>query len=851
MSTIRETNRMAGLMSGLDTEELVKAMSANTKARLNSQKQKLQKLEWKQESYRSIISKVSEFKNKYLDILSADSIKANAVMKKCTATSSNDKVITATASAGATAAKYTISKATAAKSASFDSNGAVSEGAVKLDFSNAEAGKSYTVELNFDGVTKNISFTAGADVEATKANFLNSANSAVADIKNSAQGFEFKDGTSTLVFNGNNDGVYHTFGVGASKAVGLDFSASSKITTSTKLGSVDFSETLVAGSDGKYKFTINGTDFEVDGNTTIGDLINKVNTSDAGVKLSFSSVSQSFEIATKNTGASAEINMSQSSGNLLNSLFNIGSDKLSITNADKGKIEYTEVNNDFSTRITNDIANKMRYGFKTDDAESSKYTVNISIDGTEHELELDLSALTRKESTEDAYTDEEVTTALNDALKKAYNDKTGEELTGVEFGFTTVTDDKTQKSTYNLSIKSDSAVTFGENDFYIAKDTTNVETKKADASYLAAAGVSSMTFNVDGSEVTVNASSTEGIKMQDLVDAGIVTIDNAGNITAAADIDGVSDEAKSLLNDIFGKDTGIQGANDTDTITAYGSNSSITVSTDGENFVTYTSANNSFSFDGTNINLSNAKEFEALTEDEYITIDTAKDTSGVKDVIVKFIDDYNKLLDDLYGEVTTNRPKSSGSYYDPLTEEQKEEMSEDEIKNWNENAKKGLLYRDSSVQRFLSDFRGAMASAVDGMTLGAMGITLTDTWSDHGKLQIDESKLDNAIETYGDKIADFFTSENGLAAKLDNSIERAISTKTNKYGYLTSLAGMKNTKTDKDNQIYRQMESIQDLIDRLNDKYEKEQDSYWQRFTALEKYMGQAQQQQSYFMQGY
>ena len=756
MSTIRETNRMAGLMSGLDTEELVKAMSANTKARLNSQKQKLQKLEWKQESYRSAISKISEFKNKYLDILSENSIKANSVMKKCTATSSNDKVISATASAGATAAKYTISKATAATAAGFDSNGAVSSGAVKLDFSKAEAGKSYTVELNFDGVTKNISFTAGADIEATKNSFLNAANTAVADLKNSSQGFEFKAGTSTLTFNGGGDGVYHTFGVGAGEAVGLDFSASSKITTSTKLSAVDFSETLVAGSDGKYKFTINGTDFEVDGNTTIGDLVNKVNSSDAGVKLSFSSVSQSFAIETKNTGASAEINMSQSSGNLLNSLFNIGSDKLSVTNADKGKIEYTEVNSDFSTAITSEIANKIKYGFKTDDADSSKYSVNINIDGTDYELELDLSALTRKEANEDAYTDEEVATALNDAFKKAYNDKTGEELTGVEFGFA---DNK-------LTIKSDSAVTLGEKDFYIASGTTTVETKNADASYIAAAGVNSMTFNVDGNEVVVNASSTEGIKMQDLVDAGIVTIDNAGNITAAADIDGVSDEAKTLLNTIFNKDTGIQGANATDTITAYGTNSSITVSSDGENFVTYTSANNSFNFDGTNINLSNAENFVAATEDEYITIDTARDTSGIKDAVVKFVDDYNKLLDSLYDEVTTSRPKSSGSYYDPLTEEQKEEMSEDEIKNWNENAKKGLLYRDTSVQRFLSDLRGAMASAVDGMTLGSMGITLTDSWQDHGKLEIDESKLDNAISTYGDKIADFFTSETVLLQSL-------------------------------------------------------------------------------------
>lgn len=838
MSTIRETNRMAGLMSGLDTEELVKAMSANTKTRLNAQKQKLQKLEWKQESYRSIISKVNDFKSKYLDILGENSIKANSVLKKCSATSSNDKIISATASAGATAAKYTISKATAAQTASFDSNGAVSDGAVKLDFAKAEAGKSYTVEVNLDGLTKNISFTGGSDIEATKANFLNAANKAFEDNMNSAQGFKFRDGTSTLVFNGANDGVYHTFGVGKSEAVGLASNASSKITTASKLSDVDFSETLVGGSDGKYKFTINGVDFEVDGNTTIGDLVNKVNDSSAGVKLTFSSASQSFKVETKNTGATAEINMSQSSGNLLNSLFNIDSGSLSITNADKAVIEYEETESEVTAAITPEIANKIANGFDENDAEASKYTVNININGTDHELELDLSALTKKESNEDPYTDEEITTALNDALKAAYNTKTGEELTNVELSYA----DK------KLTIKSDVAVELGQNDFYIQSGTTNVVTKKADASYVVAEGVSSMTFNRNGSEVTVNASGSEGIRVQDLVDAGLVTIDNAGNITAAADIDGVSDEAKALLNDVFGKETGIQGANATDTITAYGTNSTITVSSDGENFMTYTSATNSFNFDGTNINLSEADNFVAASEDEYITIETKKDSSGIKDTIVKFVDDYNKLLGDLYGEVNTARPKSSGSYYDPLTEEQKEEMSEDEIKDWNEHAKKGLLYRDSSVQRFLSDIRGVMSSAVDGMTLASMGVTLTDNWQDYGKLEIDESKLENAIEAHGDKIAEFFTSTDGLASKLEKCVDNAISTKTNKYGYLTSLAGMANTKTATDNQIYRQIESIQSIIDKLTKKYENEQDRYWKQFSALETYMARAQQQQSYFM---
>lgn len=46
---VSSRNRMSGLMSGLDTEELVKAMTANTKNRINSKQQKLQTLQWKQD----------------------------------------------------------------------------------------------------------------------------------------------------------------------------------------------------------------------------------------------------------------------------------------------------------------------------------------------------------------------------------------------------------------------------------------------------------------------------------------------------------------------------------------------------------------------------------------------------------------------------------------------------------------------------------------------------------------------------------------------------------------------------------------------------------------------------------
>ena len=839
MSSIsNNTNRVAGLISGLDTEELVKAMTSNTKSRLNSKKQKLQTLEWKQESYRSVISKISDFKSKYLDILSSNSIKANAVMKKCVATSSNDKLITATAAAGATAATYTISKATAAKTASFSSNGSVSNGAVKLDFSKAEAGQSYTVEVNLDGTTKKISYTAGDSLDATKANFLSAANDAFADLKGSDQSFEFQSGTSTLVFNGNGDGIYHTFGVGAGDSVGLAFNTSSKITTSSTLGSINFNQELTADADGNYKININGVDFTFDSSTTVSSMISEINGSDAGVKLSFSSVSQSFELETKDTGASAEINMYQTSGNLLNSLFNIDSDKLTTTAADRASVEYT-VNEDVTKSISTEFTNKFKSDFDDNDDPHYELTVKIG-DGETKTLSIDLSGLTKKDD-DTTYTDEEINNVFSKAVKNALkNEGFAEDALTLTY------------SDSSLTLSSASDVTVGLTGFYEG-EITNQVTKKADSSYIIAENVTEMTFNVNGNDVTVTASdASKGISIKDLMDAGVVNMETDGTIIAAGDISSDDSAAKELLNKYFGKTNGIVGAKSSDSITAHGTNSTITVSNDGENFTTYTSTSNSFTFDGTSINLSDVGDFDAQgVEDDYITIDTKRDTSGIKDVIVKFVDDYNTLLDDLYGEINTSRPKSSGSYYDPLTEEQEEEMSDEEIEKWNENAKQGLLYNDRNISRFLSEIRSAMNTAVDGFTLYDLGIDLTDSWSDNGKLEIDESKLDNALEVYGDKVAELFTSTNGIAAKLESTVDKAISTKTNKYGYLTSIAGMANTKTATDNMIYQQMQSLQDLIDRLTEKYEDEQERYWDQFSYLETYMSKMNTQASYFTSDY
>lgn len=838
-------NRYSGLISGLDTESLVKAMTMNTKNRINTQKQKLQTLTWKQESYRDVISKISDFKNKYLDILSDTSIKANKIMKSYKTESSNDKVITATAAAGSTAAKYTIRQAQAAKAATISSEGSISTAEVKLDFSKAVSGRTYNVEMTLDGVTKNVSFKGGADVEASKKNFLNATNAVFAEVRGE-DAFEFTAGTSDLKFNSKEE-IFHTFSVGYNtEGVGLGNTTSNKIYTGSSIGSVGFKQALQETDDGKYAFNINGVDFEFDKDATISSIISKVNSSDAGVKLSFSNVSQSFTLESTNTGNGAEVNMYQTKGNLLNSMFNIGSDSLAPTKADTAKLTYID-----REKTSGRISDAYKTAFASGTTDNLVHDVKVTDnDGNTYSFKVDVGAKLKGVPTgsEGGFTDAAVKIAYNDAFREAYKAASGKELAQDNF--------ELDYSGGQLSIDSPD-LTVEMSGGFIGNENklTNAKEVNASPAYIPVKGANTMTFERNGETVTVTGKDGADISMQDLIDAKIISLPSDGNVIAAGNITGTDQAAKDFLQNVFGKES-VVGAKDGDVMTARGSNSMIEISSDGVNFAKYSSATNLFTFDGTTINLTNAKDFKAETEEDYITVETKKDTEGIKDVVVKFVDDYNKLLEDLYKVVDTKRPRSSGSYYDPLTEEQEEEMSDKEIEKWNNNAKEGLLYRDSNVQRFLSELRGAMTTRVDGFGLSDMGITLTDKWEDNGKLKIDESKLESAIEAYGDQVANMFTGTNGLAAKLEGVVDKAISTSksnnpTNKktYGYLAQMAGIEGTKTDKDNYIYKQMESINKVIERLTTKYENEQERYWKQYTRLETMMAQMQSTMSYFEQ--
>ena len=161
---------------------------------------------------------------------------------------------------------------------------------------------------------------------------------------------------------------------------------------------------------------------------------------------------------------------------------------------------------------------------------------------------------------------------------------------------------------------------------------------------------------------------------------------------------------------------------------------------------TYTLDGNTFTFN------------DNMTIGETYTVNIAKDSTTVKDALMKFVESYNKLIDDVYGYIGKSPAKDDdGNMYEPLTNAEKDEMSEDEITKWEEKAKQGVLYNDSTVSTVMSQMRSALYTSVtldDGSKFGIynLGIKTSSEWSEHGKLQIDENAFDKAFENNEDAI---------------------------------------------------------------------------------------------------
>ncbi|MCL6586711.1 MAG: flagellar filament capping protein FliD [Anoxybacillus sp.] len=238
--------------------------------------------------------------------------------------------------------------------------------------------------------------------------------------------------------------------------------------------------------------------------------------------------------------------------------------------------------------------------------------------------------------------------------------------------------------------------------------------------------------------------------------------------------------------------------------------------------------------------------------DPSVSITIKNDAESVFQNIKNFIDKYNETIDKIQKKISEERYRD----YLPLTDEQKQAMSEKQIELWEEKAKSGLLRRDSILSSGLSQMRLNFYDPVSNSTintkykqLASIGITTSPNYLDGGKLIIDEAKLKAAIQDDPESVEKLFTSsgatdgEKGIAVRLYDTIKGIMDKITQKAGSTTSI----NTQFT----IGKDLIDIDQRINAFNDRLKQIEDRYYRQFTAMEEAINKANSQSAYLMNAF
>lgn len=300
-----------------------------------------------------------------------------------------------------------------------------------------------------------------------------------------------------------------------------------------------------------------------------------------------------------------------------------------------------------------------------------------------------------------------------------------------------------------------------------------------------------------------------------------------------------------LANELFGK------------ADAHGTDAVIHVTVNGEK-KELTRPTNEIDIDGLKVTISGKFGYDEKTGQlstdpaEKVTFTSKPDTEKTFEAIKTMVEDYNKIVDSVYKEMTTKPNRD----YKPLTDEQKKEMSKEQIEKWEEKAKEGLLFADTQLRSLHDALRFVFNPGGEaGAKLRAMGIEPTGNYKDGGKIKLDESKLKEALNSNPEGVKEAFnalasenaegetmnsSSKGGAITQLKGVMDRFASTSITKPGILVARAGSPSSPNSMlKNAIKTEMDSIDKILKNLDVKLKKEIDRYNSQFTQLEMLISQ------------
>lgn len=280
---------------------------------------------------------------------------------------------------------------------------------------------------------------------------------------------------------------------------------------------------------------------------------------------------------------------------------------------------------------------------------------------------------------------------------------------------------------------------------------------------------------------------------------------------------------------------------------AAGSNGMVVIAAADADFVldgvSMTETSNNFTVNGLTLDLiSTSYNKDDPSKLDTIQITVGKDASATYDFIKEAITEYNKLIE----EMNTLYNAKSARGYDPLTSEQKEAMSESDIEAWEKKIKDSLLRRDDTLGGLLTGMRTALSTTytnADGKTfsLSTFGI-VTGNYTEYGKLHIYGDEDDSTYADYNDR----------LKTALEEDPENVMNALSGIFGNLyTTMQEKCAAKKDissaltfyNDKSYNKALEGYEKDLKKMEEKIKDLEDRYYKQFTAMETALAKLQSQ--------
>ena len=258
----------------------------------------------------------------------------------------------------------------------------------------------------------------------------------------------------------------------------------------------------------------------------------------------------------------------------------------------------------------------------------------------------------------------------------------------------------------------------------------------------------------------------------------------------------------------------------------------------------FKSASNTFSINGSTFEVN----YMPTDPNEVISINTAVDYDGVYNVVKDMLKEYNELVNEM--SKLYNAPSSKG--YDPLTDEQKEEMSEKEIDEWETKIKDSLLRKDSTLSDVMLAVTNEMSKGIEvgGKTLyrsnfgiGSQGY-FEASENERYALHIDgdaddevsagkEDKLRSMISKDPEAVTEFFQ-------KLSNNLYNTLYKQMSGNSSMSSIYKVYN-----DKKLTEEGKDWDKKIKELEQKVTDVEDKWYSKFGKMESKLAKLQKNQT------